>query len=164
MVRTAGLFAFSALQLNYNYISSRVPQKEGFCSRPPPWPAAGINLPRGGGCTSGWEGEACGSGAVREASETGRVQRRAGSTFATAWTQDGAKSLCPTATARPLTSAVREPCVRSRLCFSFICLRGEREQKEPLKTDRICAKEANGGHPESTRASRGSERFHAGNA
>ena len=94
-------------------------------------------------------------GRYGEASETGRAQRRAGSTFATAWTLDGAKSLCPAATARPLTSAVRVLCVRSCLCFSFICLRGERERKEPLKTDGIGAKEANGGHPESTRASRG---------
>ena len=73
------------------------------------------------------------------------------------WTEPRA---CAPATARPLTSADR---AFPSLFFFHLSPRRARAKRTP-KTDGIGAKEANGGHPESARGSRGSERLCAGKA
>ena len=71
-------------------------------------------------------GESTGGGG---GGETGRAHRRAGSTFATAWTLDGAQSLCPRDRQAANECRLRVPLI---VFLSFVSSASESE-KDPLK-------------------------------
>ena len=71
-------------------------------------------------------GESTGGGG---GGETGRAHRRAGSTFATAWTLDGAQSLCPRDRQAANECRLRVPLI---VFLSFVSSASEGE-KDPLK-------------------------------